>query len=578
LPEFDRNKSEVVVMKTAQCQTGSRSINNPTPRRTRILILACLLIQLIASNLSAQSIEPLAGTWKTWVLTSGSQLRLPVPPTDLFATEVNELKMLESQRNAATLDLINYWDAGSPGFRWIEMLYPLGSGAGNSRPFALLSVAIYDATIATWDSKYTYNRPRPSQVDLSLTPAIPNPQSPSYPSEHAVVAGAASEVLAYLFPAQAQFYRDKAEEAALSRLQAGVQYRSDITAGLQLGRAVAAKVIEWARADRSDTLWTGTVPTGACRWRSETGAAPAMPLAGTWRTWVLLSGDQLRPGPPPDCNSDAGKVEASYVKDFPRNFNTNEAAFYWQGPRGIWNRTVSEKIVEYRLDKNPPRAARAYAVTNIAWYDTVVACWDAKFTYWQIRPYQQGSNPVFPTPNHPSYPGAHACSSGASAAALAYLFPRDAVALKQRADEAAESRIWAGIHYRSDTDAGLALGRAVAGLVIDRVKNDGSQFESRVTGLTVNPASVHTGDSFSATISGINIGEKTYFDLRFRAPGSSRDEVAVNWQMGTLSNHTIPVAATAGTWTITGVRSHQVIDDFSGEFVNASGVLNVVAK
>ena len=177
-----------------------------------------------------------------------------------------------------------------------------------------------------------YNRVRPSQVDPSLTPLLPNPQSPSYPSEHAVVAGAASEVLAYLFPAQAQFYRGKAEEAAQSRLLAGVQYRSDITAGLELGRAVAAKVIEWARADGSDRPLTGTVPTGPCRWRSETGAAPAMPLAGTWRTWVLISGDQLRPAAPPDCNSDAGKAEAAYVRDFPRNFNTNEAAFYLARP------------------------------------------------------------------------------------------------------------------------------------------------------------------------------------------------------------------------------------------------------
>jgi hypothetical protein len=395
-------------MKKTPCQTRFRN--------WMLLIVASVLTQLMATDLSAQSVEPLAGTWKTWVLTSGSQLRLPPPSGDLFPTEVTELRMLESQRNAATLSIINYWDSGSPGFRWIEMLYPLGTGAGNSRSFALLSVAIYDATIAAWDSKYTHNRLRPGQIDLSLTPAIPNPQSPSYPSEHAVVAGAASEVLAYLFPAQAQSYRAKAEEAALSRLQAGVQYRSDITAGLELGRAVAAKVIEWARADGSDRPWTGTVPTGPCRWRSETGAAPAMPLAGTWRIWVLTSGDQFRPGPPPDCNSDAGKAEAAYVRDFPRTFATNEAAFYWQGPRSIWNRTIGEKIDEYRLDKNPPRAARAYAVTNIAWYDAVVACWDAKYTFWQIRPYQQGASPVFPTPNHPSYPGAHACSSSSSAA------------------------------------------------------------------------------------------------------------------------------------------------------------------
>jgi hypothetical protein len=94
----------------------------------------------------------------------------------------------------------------------------------------------------------------------------------------------------------------------------------------------------------------------------------------------------------------------------------------------------------------------------------------------------------------------------------------------------------------------------------------------------LNPASVRVGDSFSATISGINISEKAYFDLRFRAPGSSRDEVAVNWQQGTVSNHSVPSAATVGPWTITGIRSHQVVDDFGGEFASVSEVLNIVAR
>src|SRR5262249_37859809 len=154
------------------------------------------------------------------------------------------------------------------------------------------------ATIAAWDSKYVYNRSRPSRFDRRLSTVIPNPQSPSYPSEHAVVAGAASEVLAYLFPEQASSFREKAAEATRSRLLAGVQYPSDVRAGLELGRAVAALVVDWARQDGSDAVWTGKVPTGPCRWRSETGTPPILPLAGTWRTWVLESGRQLRPGPP----------------------------------------------------------------------------------------------------------------------------------------------------------------------------------------------------------------------------------------------------------------------------------------
>jgi len=86
-----------------------------------------------------------------------------------------------------------------------------------------------------------------------------------------------------------------------------------------------------------------------------------------------------------------------------------------------------------------------------------------------------GVTPLFPTPNHPSYPAAHGSLSGAISATLAYLFPHDAIALNALGQEAGESRLWAGIHFRSDIDAGLALGRAVAKLVIEQAKSDGSQ-------------------------------------------------------------------------------------------------------
>jgi hypothetical protein len=58
---------------------------------------------------------------------------------------------------------------------------------------------------------------------------------------------------------------------------------------------------------------------------------------------------------------------------------------------------------------------------------------------------------------------------------LAYLFPRDAAQFAHEAEQAAESRLWSGIHFRTDNETGLALGRAVARLVIERAKQDGSQ-------------------------------------------------------------------------------------------------------
>lgn len=107
----------------------------------------------------------------------------------------------------------------------------------------------------------------------------------------------------------------------------------------------------------------------------------------------------------------------------------------------------------------------------------MVACWDGKYTYWAIRPFQLDPDvrTLFPTPNHPSYPAAHACQSGANATILSYLFPSEASRFTAMAEQAGESRIWAGIHYRSDVVAGFELARKVAGAVIQRARMDGSQ-------------------------------------------------------------------------------------------------------
>jgi hypothetical protein len=142
----------------------------------------------------------------------------------------------------------------------------------------------------------------------------------------------------------------------------------------------------------------------------------------------------------------------------------------------VWYTTASKRLFEERWADNPPRAARAYALMAVAEFDALVATWDAKFTYWQIRPFQAspGFTTLFPTPNHPSYPAAHGGGSGAYSAILAYLFPRDADSINALGDEFAMSRLWAGIHYRTDIVAGLALGRQVAGKAINRAKEDGS--------------------------------------------------------------------------------------------------------
>jgi hypothetical protein len=177
-------------------------------------------------------IEPQAGKWKTWVLSSGSQLKIPPPPHRRASEEeIGDLKRLSLERDAAALDLINFWDAGPPSYRWNEFALDrvIRNNIPNPRAPRIMSyvhVAIYDAMVSAWRWKYLYKRVRPSDLNRSLTTALPNPNSPSYPSEHAVAAGAASAVLAFFFPTDAEFFNAKAEEAGRSRLLASVNSRA----------------------------------------------------------------------------------------------------------------------------------------------------------------------------------------------------------------------------------------------------------------------------------------------------------------------------------------------------------------
>ena len=105
-------------------------------------------------------------------------------------------------------------------------------------------------------------------------------------------------------------------------------------------------------------------------------------------------------------------------------------------------------------------------------HDAFIACYDAKYTYWSVRPSQLEPTfkPLFPNPNFPSYPSAHGCGSGAVAKVLSAFFPADTAALMGNAQAAGNSRLWAGIHFQSDVDAGLDLGLKVGELVLERVQ------------------------------------------------------------------------------------------------------------
>jgi membrane-associated phospholipid phosphatase len=448
------------------------------------IVFSATALQLSATEKSAGSpVEPNAGQWRTWAIPSGSAFRSAPPPSaDDTREELRTLTDLIARNDANALERIAYWDAGAPQYRWIDLisnrlLAATPTTAYPHRVYTYVAMAMYDATIATWESKYHYGRLRPSAMDQRLPTAVDVPDSPSYPSEHAAAAQAAATVLAYFLPAEAASFQAMAEEAGWSRVLAGVQFPSDYRAGLDLGRRVAEQVIAKARADGSDAVWTGTVPSGPCKW---TGVNPGNVTATGWTPLLLSSPSQFRPPAPPPCDSAQVQSEVATVRTFPRTFVTNYKAFYWQSPEGLnyWSfRYLDKWIFEDRLDRNPPRAARAYALVTAAQFDAFIASQDGKFAYWYLRPHQldPGVVPLFAVPNFPSYPSNHSTFSTARSEVLAYLFPSRADYIRAIGQEAGDSRIWAGIHYPMDNAAGVTLGKSVAGAFIDYAKNDGSQ-------------------------------------------------------------------------------------------------------
>lgn len=183
------------------------------------------------------------------VLLSPRELRVPPPPDDRATTrELRELRKLSAGDDPVRLAIIRHWDTGFPSAPWHARLADVAvddsvGSAERARLGALLDVAIHDALIAAWDSKLAHRRPRPDELDGRLDPEVIVPAAPSYPSEHAVVAGAAAGILGWIFPAHADRLSVSAEEAAWSRVAAGAAFPSDARAGLALGRAVARRVI-----------------------------------------------------------------------------------------------------------------------------------------------------------------------------------------------------------------------------------------------------------------------------------------------------------------------------------------------
>jgi len=232
---------------------------------------------------------------------------------------------------------------------------------------------------------------------------------------------------------------------------------------------VAKQIIAYANADNSEVKWAGERPMGPGKYKGEKFVYP---MVGSWKPIVISSIDDYLPEAPPAHDSDKMAGELEELREIERTVPASITAWSQHSTYQAiqwWYEQIATSVFEHRLHNEPLKTAHAYATIAVANSDAIIACFRAKYTWWQIRPAQldPSLSTLFPSPPHPSYPSAHSCNGGSMAGAITHYFPERAVELSDAAHAGGYSRLIAGIHYPSDHKAGSQLGKAVAASVVE---------------------------------------------------------------------------------------------------------------
>lgn len=295
------------------------------------------------------------------------------------------------------------------------------------------------------------------------------------------VDSAAAAILEYLFPQEpvGRFGAlGRSAAWAVTAHSATGKHRSQNHAW-QIGQQVANLAADRARKDRADLVWDIRRRPAAAPgiWKATPPLnvyKPAEPRAGEWRTWLLRDGAELAPPPPITFDSPEYWKEVEEVlkvteqltpqqKKIAEDWNLGHATVT---PAGVWNLHALRVAKRHNLDS--AQTARLFAALNTAMMDAFIACWNAKFNYWTQRPVtairarlKPDFLPHLVTPPFPSYVSGHATVSGAASEVLAGFFPEQAETFRTMAEEAAQSRLYGGIHFSSDNREGLRLGQQI---------------------------------------------------------------------------------------------------------------------
>ena len=276
--------------------------------------------------------------------------------------------------------------------------------------------------------------------------------------------------------------------------------------GIRVGEAVAAQILAQRANDGSSAALIPFTPGAGAGEYQLTPPAFAQPVFTHWRfvkPFVLRTADQFRPPAPPALTSAKYAAAINEVKTLgvaqgsTRTPDQTQIGSFWNPPIwATWNRVAQSAVLGHHGTLS--QEARTFAALNLTFADSVIAFYDAKYTYRLWRPVTAIRNadtdgnpdtvgdpnwtPLSATAPDPSYPGAHGTISAAGADVLSSIYGNDFpftvtspalpgverpfVSFSEAAEEASVSRIYNGNHTRIDQVAGENLGRDVAGFVL----------------------------------------------------------------------------------------------------------------
>src|SRR2546428_5553306 len=285
-------------------------------------------------------------------------------------------------------------------------------------------------------------------------------------AERGAVAGASAAFLTDLSPTAVQAFEDLV--AAQANAGPG-QPEPWCTRGEAIGREVGAGIVTRAQGDGFGVAANPAPPVGPGYWTTN---APGLPVAGGQlpgvTPWFLTSASQFRPAAPPAFGSAAFNAALAEIRDLSDHRTTEQTniAAYWAlntgtiTAAGFWLQVATDDINARGLSER--EATHLYALLGATMFDAVIGCWDAKLTYWLVRPWK--ADPLITVtaavgkPNHPSYPSGHSCVSESGAQVLSAFFPEDHAQLSAMVEEAGVARLYGGHPFPVRIGAGPRAG------------------------------------------------------------------------------------------------------------------------